>query len=52
MNPAWFAPFIIVAGALQAFGAVMSAQLRISLSNPWLALSVLFALNFFFFMAL
>ena len=52
MNPAWFAPFIIVAGALQAFGAVMSAQLRISLSNPWLALSVLFALNFFFFTAL
>ncbi len=52
MNPAWFAPFIILAGALQAFGAVMSAQLRISLSNPWLALSVLFALNFFFFTAL
>ncbi|MFY9656700.1 MAG: DMT family transporter [Methylocystis sp.] len=52
MNPAWFTPFIIVAGALQAFGAVMSAQLRISLSNPWLALSVLFGLNFFFFTAL
>lgn len=52
MNPAWFTPFIILAGALQAFGAVMSAQLRISLSNPWLALSVLFALNFFFFTAL
>jgi transporter family-2 protein len=52
MNPEWWAPFIIIAGALQAFGAVMSAQLRVSLSNPWLALAVLFALNFFFFSAL
>ncbi|HEY8124781.1 MAG TPA: DMT family transporter [Methylocystis sp.] len=52
MSPTWFTPFIIVAGALQAFGAVMSAQLRVSLSNPWLALAVLFALNFFFFTAL
>lgn len=52
MSPVWFTPLIILAGALQAFGAVMSAQLRISLSNPWLALSVLFALNFFFFTAL
>ena len=49
MNPIWFAPFIIVTGALQAFGAVMSAQLRISLANPWLALAVLFA---FFFASL
>ena len=52
MNSIWFTPFIIVAGALQALGAVMSAQLRISLSNPWLALAVLFCLNFFFFTAL
>jgi transporter family-2 protein len=52
MTPAWWTPFIILAGALQAFGAVMSAQLRISLSNPWLSLAVLFALNFFFFAAL
>ncbi len=52
MNPAWWTPFIILAGALQALGAVMSAQLRISLSNPWLSLAVLFALNFFFFTAL
>lgn len=52
MNPVWWTPFILVAGALQAFGAVMSAQLRISLSNPWLSLAVLFALNFFFFAAL
>jgi bacterial/archaeal transporter family-2 protein len=52
MNPVWWTPFIIVAGALQALGALMSAQLRISLSNPWLSLAVLFALNFFFFAAL
>src|ERR1700726_3633097 len=49
MNPIWFTPFIIVAGALQAFGAVMSAQLRVSLTNPWLALNVLFIINLFFF---
>jgi bacterial/archaeal transporter family-2 protein len=52
MSEIWFTPFIIVAGALQAFGAVMSAQLRISLANPWLALAVAFALNFFFFAGL
>jgi hypothetical protein len=46
MTPILITPFIIVAGALQAFGAVMSAQLRISLTNPWLALAVLFGLNF------
>jgi transporter family-2 protein len=51
MSPIWFIPFI-VAGALQAFGAVMSAQLRVSLSNPWLALTVLFTLNAFFFAGL
>jgi len=43
MSPIWITPFIIVARALQALGAVMSAQLRVSLSNPWLALTVLFA---------
>jgi bacterial/archaeal transporter family-2 protein len=52
MTPILITPFIIVAGALQAFGAVMSAQLRISLTNPWLALAVLFGLNFFFFAGL
>jgi transporter family-2 protein len=52
MGAFWLTPFIVLAGALQALGAVMSAQLRISLSNPWLALSILFALNFFFFTAL
>ncbi len=52
MNPILFTPFIIVAGALQALGAVMSAQLRISLTNPWLALTILFTLNAFFFAGL
>ena len=52
MSPIWLTPFIIVAGALQAFGAVMSAQLRVSLTNPWLALTVLFTLNAFFFAGL
>jgi bacterial/archaeal transporter family-2 protein len=52
MSPIWFTPFIVVAGALQAFGAVMSAQLRISLTNPWLALTVLFTLNASFFAGL
>jgi transporter family-2 protein len=41
-----------VAGALQAFGAVMSAQLRIALTNPWLTLALLFGLSFFFFAGL
>ena len=45
-------PFILVAGALQAMGAVMSAQLRVSLTNPWLATTVAFALNAFFFAGL
>jgi uncharacterized membrane protein YdcZ (DUF606 family) len=31
---------------------VMSAQLRVSLTNPWLALTVLFTLNAFFFAGL
>jgi bacterial/archaeal transporter family-2 protein len=52
MSPILFTPFIIVAGALQAFGAVMSAQLRISLTNPWLALAVLSSINAFFFASL
>jgi bacterial/archaeal transporter family-2 protein len=52
MGAIWLTPFIVAAGALQAFGAVMSAQLRISLTNPWLALTVIFALNFFFFAGL
>jgi bacterial/archaeal transporter family-2 protein len=49
MNPALIYPFIIVAGALQAAGAVMNAQLRLSLANPWLASFVSFVLIAFFF---
>jgi transporter family-2 protein len=45
-------PFIIVAGMMQALGAVMSAQLRVSLNNPWLAATVAFAINAFFFLTL
>jgi bacterial/archaeal transporter family-2 protein len=35
-------PFILVAGALQAVGAVLNAQLRGALVNPWLAATVSF----------
>jgi transporter family-2 protein len=45
-------PFILVAGAMQAFGAVMSARLRVSLANPWLASTIAFMLNVFFFASL
>lgn len=37
-------PLIIFAGALQALGVSMNAQLRTSLANPWLASIVSFAL--------
>ena len=45
-------PFILLAGALQAAGAVMSAQLKDSLNNPRLASAIAFALNAFFFVSL
>ena len=35
-------PFILVAGALQALGAVLNAELRGALANPWLAADVSF----------
>ena len=35
-------PFILAAGALQALGVVMNAQLRGALVNPWLAATVSF----------
>ena len=35
-------PFILVAGALQALGAVLNAELRGALSNAWLAADVSF----------
>ncbi len=40
MTYAWFHPFIIIGGVLQAAGAVMNAQLRTYLANPWLAPSM------------
>jgi transporter family-2 protein len=35
-------PFILVAGALQAIGNAMNAQLRGRMVNPWLAATVSF----------
>lgn len=49
MNSSLIYPFIIIAGALQAAGAVMNAQLRVYLVNPWLASFVSFVLIAFFF---
>jgi bacterial/archaeal transporter family-2 protein len=49
MTNAWFYPFIIIGGVLQAAGAVMNAQLRTYLVNPWLASFVSFVLIAFFF---
>jgi transporter family-2 protein len=47
--PALILPLIILAGAMQAFAAVMGAQLRVALVNPWLATVVVFAINAAFF---
>ncbi len=52
MSTAWIYPFIIAAGVLQAAGAVMNAQLRSYLVNPWLASFVSFVLIAFFFAAM
>lgn len=49
MGSAWFYPFIMLAGALQAAGAVMNAQLRTHLVNPWLASFVSFVVVTLFF---
>ncbi len=49
MSSGWMYPFIVVAGILQAGGAVMNAQLRSYLLNPWLASFVSFVLIAFFF---
>jgi transporter family-2 protein len=42
-------PFVLVAGAFQAFGNSMNAQLKTSLQNPWLASLVSFFLIVAFF---
>ncbi|SFM04115.1 DMT family transporter [Methylorubrum salsuginis] len=42
LNPRLLYPFIVVAGALQAIGVVLNAQLRGALINPWLAALVSF----------
>lgn len=44
MSAIYLYPVIIVAGILQAAGAAMSAQLKTSLANPWLASTVSFGL--------
>ncbi len=49
MKAAWIIPFIILGGALQSCGAAMNGQLFKSLTNPWLASAVSFALITFFF---
>jgi transporter family-2 protein len=42
INAAWVYPFILFAGALQAWGPPMNGALRASLANPWLASLVSF----------
>ena len=42
-------PFILLAGSMQAMGNAMNAQLKNSMTNPWLASVVSFALVLAFF---
>ena len=49
MNALLLYPLVIVAGALQAMGNCMNAQLRNSLVNPWLASIISFGLILAFF---
>jgi transporter family-2 protein len=44
MSPAWFYLLIIIAGVVQAAGAVMNAQIRNYLINSWLASFLSFVL--------
>jgi bacterial/archaeal transporter family-2 protein len=37
ISAAWLYPFILIAGALQAWGPPMNGALRDALTNPWLA---------------
>ena len=52
MNAVLLYPFIIVAGALQAAGNAMNAQLRGRLVNPWLAATASFVPIVFVFVTL
>ncbi|WP_336946034.1 DMT family transporter [Asaia sp. HN010] len=52
MSVVWAFPFILIAGVLQAVGAVMNGALNKSLVNPWLATSVSFLLVLFLAIAL
>lgn len=49
MKVAWIIPFIIIGGALQAFGAAMNGRLHKSITNAWLASAISFLLITFFF---
>jgi transporter family-2 protein len=49
MNAFLLYPLVIVAGALQAMGNCMNAQLRNSVVNPWLASIISFGLILAFF---
>jgi bacterial/archaeal transporter family-2 protein len=49
MNSFWLYPLIVFAGAMQALGNSMNAQLRNSLQNPWLASLISFLLILAFF---
>ena len=52
MSASWLYPFILLAGVLQAAGNSMNGQLNKSMSNPWLAATISFALVVFVFAAL
>jgi transporter family-2 protein len=43
MKSLWLYPIILIAGALQALGVSMNAQLKTVLINPWLASLISFA---------
>lgn len=52
MNGKLLYPFVLLAGALQAFGVVMNGELNKNLVNPWLAASVSFLPIVFVFIAM
>lgn len=52
MSAVWLYPFILFAGVLQAAGNSMNGQLNKSMSNPWLAATISFALIVFVFATL